>query len=93
MQNINTTFHKLKFELRGGRNIHLHFYVPLAGLRIKLTWDKLTGEGQTSSITCKHGRKPGKLSNWPEWPKPPLKYNLRLKTEGDVSGIGLGLQR
>lgn len=32
---------------RGGRNSPLHFWAPLANLRIKLTWDGLTGEKQT----------------------------------------------
>ena len=32
-------------------------------------------------------------SNSPEWPKPPFKYHLQLKTKDGVFGNGLGLRR
>ena len=55
---------------QGGRNFPLPSYGLLAGPRIKLTWDKLTGESNNSLITRIHGRNPGELSNSPKWPKP-----------------------
>ena len=40
------------------------------GMTEQRTATRLTGENQTSLITCIHGRNPEKLSNSPYWLKP-----------------------
>ena len=76
-----------------GRHFPLPFLVLLGGLRIKLTWDRLTGEN-------KHKFNDMYIWDWPEnWvthqngQNPHLEYHLQLKTEEDVGSSGLELQR
>ena len=65
-----------------------------AGLIIKLTWDRLTGEKSNKIlITCTRGRNLEKLGDLPNDGNPHLKYHLQWKTKEDVRGGGLGLQR
>ena len=70
----------LLFYYRGGINFPLLLQVFLAGLRIKLTWDWLTGERQTESqLPVYLGETQGKWVTCQNVWNPYLKCYLQLK--------------
>ena len=68
-------------------------WVLLAGLQIKLTRDRITGENRTNLYNMYTWETPRKLGNSTKWPSCQLKYHLQLKTKKSVGGTGLGFPR
>ena len=84
----------LLFYYRGRINFPLPLQVFLAGLRIKLTWDWLTGERQTEvQLLVYLGETQEKWVTCQNVWNPYLKCYLQLKATEDVLGSGLVLQR
>ena len=77
-----------------GGDFSLSFYILLAGLRIILTWDRVTGKKKSNKnfITCVHGRYLCILP-WGSFPMvKTFTLNVIFKKRGCL-GNGLGLQR
>ena len=80
--------------IREEKNVPPPFLVLLAGLRIKLIWDRLTGENQTNFNNMYNAGET--QENWEtdkNGPNPHLKYHLQLKTKEDAGDSELRIQR